>query len=136
LRVGDLDLPAGELEPVVHEPRTVHRLDRGADRRAVPSDALAQAIQSISIRRSSATFDGHTLAIEQVEVETLATEIQSGVQHCNGPPFVCRGRAEHRSAGGPPSWHSLPCARLGNWSQPTATVLACFGRSGAQAICD
>src|SRR5439155_26125314 len=99
LRVGDLDLPDGELEAVVHEPRTFHRLDRGADRRAVPSDALAQAIQSISIRRSSATFDCRTLAVEQVEVETLATEIQSGVQHCNGPPFVCRGRAEHRSAG-------------------------------------
>jgi hypothetical protein len=41
LRVGDLDLPAGELEPVVHEAGAVHRLDRGADRCAVPSDALA-----------------------------------------------------------------------------------------------
>jgi hypothetical protein len=40
----------------------------------MPSDALAQAMQSISIRRSSATFDRRTLAIEQVEVETLATE--------------------------------------------------------------
>jgi hypothetical protein len=54
----------------------------------VPSDALAQAMQSISIRRSSAAFDCRTLAIEQVEVETLATEIQSGVKHCVGPPFV------------------------------------------------
>ena len=75
---------------------------------AVPNDALAQAAQSISIRRSGATFDCRTLAVEQVEVETLATEIQSGVQHCNGPPFVYRGRAEHCSAGGPSSWHSLP----------------------------
>jgi hypothetical protein len=108
LRVGDLDLPAGELEPVVHEARAVHRLDRRTDGRAVPKDTVAQAAQAISIRRSSATFDGRTLAIEQVEVETLVTEIQSGVQHCNGPPFVSRGRAEHRSAGGPFSWHSLP----------------------------
>jgi hypothetical protein len=34
-----------------------------------------------------------------------------------------------------PSTPSLPCAPFGNWSQPTATVLACFGRTGAQSIC-
>jgi hypothetical protein len=44
-------------------------------------------------------------------VESAGAEIQTGVQHCNGPPFVYRGRAEHRSAGGPSSWHSLPCRR-------------------------
>jgi hypothetical protein len=43
LRVGDLDLPALKLEPIVHETRTVHRLDRGADRRAVTSEPLAQS---------------------------------------------------------------------------------------------
>jgi hypothetical protein len=43
LRVGDLDLPARELEPVVHEARAVHRLDRGADRRAVTLEPLTQA---------------------------------------------------------------------------------------------
>jgi hypothetical protein len=31
LRIGDLDLPAGQLEPVVHEARAVHRLYRGAE---------------------------------------------------------------------------------------------------------
>jgi hypothetical protein len=108
LRVGDLDLPAGELEPVVHETGAVHRLDRGADRLAVTIETGRQRVQAIGIRRRSANLDRRTLAIEQVEVETLATEIQSGVQHCNGPPFVYRGRAEHRSAGGPSSWHSLP----------------------------
>jgi hypothetical protein len=41
LCISDLDLPTGELEPVVHEPCPVHRLDRGADRRAARSDALA-----------------------------------------------------------------------------------------------
>jgi hypothetical protein len=106
LRVGDLHPPTVKLEPVVHEARAVHRLDRGADGRATPSDALAQALQSISIRRRSATLDRRTLVVEQVEVETLAAEIQSGVQHCNGPPFVFRGRTEHCSAGGPSSWHS------------------------------
>jgi hypothetical protein len=40
----------------------------------VPSDPLAQLLQSISVRRRSAALDGYTLAIEQVKVETLATE--------------------------------------------------------------
>jgi hypothetical protein len=34
-----------------------------------------------------------------------------------------------------PSTPSLPCARRGHWSQRTATVLACFGSSGAGSIC-
>jgi len=42
-----------------------------------------------------------------MEVETLATEIQTGEQRCAGPLFVSRGRAEHDSAGGPSSWPSL-----------------------------
>ena len=40
LRIGDLDLPARELELVVNETRAVHRLDRRADRRAVTIHAL------------------------------------------------------------------------------------------------
>ena len=50
LRVGDLDLPACELEPVVDEARTVHRLDRGADRRAVATEPLAQATELVRVR--------------------------------------------------------------------------------------
>jgi hypothetical protein len=134
LCVRDLDPPASELEPVVHEARTVHRLDRRPHRRAVRSDALAQVLQSISIRRRGTDVERRTLAIEQVEVETLATEIQPGVQHCNGPPFVYRGRAEHHSAGGPSSWHSLP-SPIGNLPQPVATNLACVGGFGGRWIC-
>ena len=81
LRIGDLDLPARQLEPVVHETRAVHRLDRGADRFAVTIESRRQRVQAISIRRRGAILDRHTLAIEQMEVETLATEIQTGVQH-------------------------------------------------------
>src|SRR5690242_1208917 len=92
----------------MHEAGTVHRLDRGADRLAVTSDALAQVLQPISVGRRSAALDRLALSVEQVEVETLATEIQTGVQHRNGPPFVYQGRAEHHCAGGPSSWHSLP----------------------------
>jgi hypothetical protein len=74
LRVGDLDLPTVKLEPVVCEAGAVHRFDRGAHRGAVPSHALTQVLQSISIRRRSANLDCRSLAIEQVEVETLAAE--------------------------------------------------------------
>ena len=81
LRVGDLDLPAVELEPVVHEPGAVHRLDRRPDRLAVTLEPLRQAAQSVGVGRRCADLDRRTLSVEQVEVETLATEIQTGVQH-------------------------------------------------------
>jgi hypothetical protein len=87
LRIGDLDLPPGELEPVVHEAGAVHRLDRGADRFAVMVESRRQRVQAISIRRRGANLDGRALAIEQLGVETLATEIQPGLQHRGGPPL-------------------------------------------------
>ena len=58
----------------------VVRLDRGPDRLAVASEPLAQAAQTISIRRCRADLDRDSVSVEQVEVETLATEIQTGVQ--------------------------------------------------------
>jgi hypothetical protein len=69
LRVGDLDLPSVELERVVHEPRAVHRFDRGADRFAVASKTLAQSVQAASIRCDT-RIDGRTLVIELVVVRT------------------------------------------------------------------
>ena len=51
LRVGDLDLPTVQLEPIVHEAGAVHRLDRRSDWLAVESDAFAQVLQSISVGR-------------------------------------------------------------------------------------
>jgi hypothetical protein len=87
LRVRDLDLPAGQLEPVVHEPRPVHRLDRRADWSAVTSQTLAQTTQAARVRRRAANLDRRALPVKQVEVETLATEIQTGVQHRSGPPL-------------------------------------------------
>ena len=71
LRVGDLDLPTGQLEPVVHEAGAVHRLDRRADRRAVTLEPLRQAAQPICVRRRRANLDGRALTVKQVEVETL-----------------------------------------------------------------
>jgi hypothetical protein len=51
LRVCDLDLPAHQLESVVHEPRAVHRLDRGADRLAAAIKPLVQAAKPVGVRR-------------------------------------------------------------------------------------
>jgi hypothetical protein len=50
VRVRDLDLPAGELELVVHEASTVHRLDRRTDRRPITVEPLRQAMQTVGIR--------------------------------------------------------------------------------------
>jgi hypothetical protein len=87
LRIGDLDLPTRELEPVVHEAGAVHRLDRGADRSAVTREPLTQSTQTIGVRRRRTDVDRRTLSVKQVKVETLATEIQTGVQHRSGPPL-------------------------------------------------
>jgi hypothetical protein len=53
----------------------------------VSPESLAQATQSVGIRRCCADLDGRTLSVEQMEVETLATEIQTGVEHGVGPPL-------------------------------------------------
>jgi hypothetical protein len=51
LRVGDLNLPTVKLEPIVHEPGAVHRLDRCSNRLAVVREAFAQASKSVCVRR-------------------------------------------------------------------------------------
>jgi len=81
LCIGDLDLPTGRLELVVHEARPVHRLDRRADRLAVTVEPSHQSVQATGIRRRRTDFDRRTLGVEQMKVEALATEIQTGVQH-------------------------------------------------------
>jgi hypothetical protein len=106
--IGDRHIPAGLLELVVDKTSAVHRLDRRDDRLVEAADASGQAAQTVSVGRRGADLDLLAQLIEQAEVETLAAEIQSRVQHRVVPPFVSRGRAEHDSAGGPPSSHSLP----------------------------
>jgi hypothetical protein len=65
----------------VHEPRAVHRLDRRANRRGVTVEPLPQTAKTVDVGRRHADLDRRALTVEQVEVETLATEIQTGVQH-------------------------------------------------------
>jgi hypothetical protein len=50
-------------------------------------ESSRQAEQTVGIRRRGTNLDGRTLTIKQMEVETLAAEIQTGVQHRNGPPL-------------------------------------------------
>jgi hypothetical protein len=53
-------------------------------------EALGQSAKTINVRRRRAHVDRRALTVEQVKVETLATEIQTGVQHRSGPPFCVR----------------------------------------------
>jgi hypothetical protein len=53
----------------------------------MPIESSRQPEQTIGIRRRSTNLDGRSLTVKQMEVETLATEIQTGVQHRNGPPL-------------------------------------------------
>ena len=54
LRVCDLDLPAVQLELVVHEARAVHRLDRRPQRLPVAAEALGQRAQTVGVGRCRA----------------------------------------------------------------------------------
>jgi hypothetical protein len=53
----------------------------------VTGEPLAQPAQAVSIRRRGTDVDRLAITVEQVEVETLPTEIQTGVQHRNTPPL-------------------------------------------------
>jgi Transposase DDE domain len=48
---------------------------------------LVDRVPPVRVGRRGADLDRLTLTVEQVKVETLATEIQSGVQHRSGPPL-------------------------------------------------
>src|SRR6266550_3727024 len=85
----------------------VHRFDRRLHGLSETSEPSGKAAKTVGVRWRGASLDRPARLIEQTEIETLATEIQSRVQHCVGPPFVFRGRAEHYSAGGPSSSHSF-----------------------------
>ena len=110
LGVSDLDRPALLLEGVVDDPRASHRLDHGADRLAVDLlDAASEPSKRVDVGRYGELVQMLSLIGEQTHVELLATQIQSSVQHVNGPPrgwFSMTSGACHR--GGPPSWQSEP----------------------------
>jgi hypothetical protein len=47
----------------------------------VAIEPFGQSAQTIGIRRGRTDFDHRALTVEQMKVETLAAEIQTGVQH-------------------------------------------------------
>src|SRR5215211_7397828 len=63
--------------------------------------------QPVSVGRYRSTLEQLPTSEAGVEVESLAAQIQSDVQHCVGLPSSRRGRAEHHSAGGPSSCDSV-----------------------------
>ena len=107
LRVRDPHIPASQLKLVVHEPRARHRLDRRQHRLAML--ALDPCTKCASPSRSGGHAPSPTRSPsdgERVPIETLATEIQSDVQHpwaslVDDPPESLR------RAGGPSSSDSL-----------------------------
>ena len=106
LRAGDLDLPAAALQRVMHEPRPIHRLDHRPDRdRAVtrtrPGARTRTRRQHRAVSRRPRR-DRHPR--RPGSIQPLAAEIQSSVQHQDGPPSALAPTGTRRSvppAGGP-----------------------------------
>jgi hypothetical protein len=73
------------VQRVAHEPRPGHRLDHPAHA-ALRPDALNQPPQAVGVRRRGEPPDHAAIVADQADIQALATEIQSSVQHENGPP--------------------------------------------------
>jgi len=83
-----------------------HRLDHRQHRLPRIAQSSNQATQAVAIGRSLSTPVTRPVLQQHIEVNTLAAQVQSDVQHRPGPPFVSRGRVEFPSTGGPSSSHS------------------------------
>src|SRR5581483_7308418 len=118
-RVGDLDLPPVTLELVMHKPRPGHRLDRRANPPRMTIEPPHQPRQTVRIRRRGRLLDQLTALIEHTHIEPTTTQIQTNMQHEDGPPWTrspmntperateeallhriyrCRRRGKHRAA--------------------------------------
>jgi hypothetical protein len=108
LRAGDLDHPALLLERVVDEAGAGHRLDHRADRLSVDlRDPAGEPSQRVDVGRDGELVEMRSLLGEQADVELLATEIESSVQHVSGPPWCSFSvNTASVSPGGPSSWQS------------------------------
>ena len=107
LRISDQNLPAKPLQRVVNEAGARHRLDHPAHRLAMLPDMTHKTTQAISVRRRGELLDQLPMLREQANIKTLATQIQSSMQHyvrASSGSFSVTNGACHR--GGPPSSHS------------------------------
>jgi hypothetical protein len=84
--VGDLDLPARQLQLVMHEPGAVHRLDRRMDRAAEPADPVGQHRQPGAVRRGRGHRQSCARLVHHVNIQPRSTQVQPHVHHDNRPP--------------------------------------------------
>jgi hypothetical protein len=80
-RVGDLDVPAVELELVVDEAGPVHRLDDRAHRLAVAGNPGDELAEPEDLGRCRGHLDRPAFLVEDVHIKPLARQVESGVQH-------------------------------------------------------
>jgi hypothetical protein len=107
------------FEAVVHEPRAGHRLDHPADRPLAAADAAREADEAVAVRRRRELLDDLAARRQRADVDFAATQIQTSVQHENGPRR-CSLLDDTLSVAArrPPSWQSKPKAMA--WSRPLA----------------
>jgi hypothetical protein len=86
LGIGDQHIPARELEAVVDEAGTVHRLDGRSHRPAFGGDPPDERAQRTGIGRDRRHQRSRAVIAQHMHVEPLSRQVQSGVQHRVGPP--------------------------------------------------
>jgi hypothetical protein len=80
-RVGDLDVPAAQLELVVDEAGAGHRLDRRGHRLAELPDPGGQRSQAARVRRRGGHQHRRTHLGHDMHIQTSSAQIQPNVQH-------------------------------------------------------
>ena len=86
LGVGDLHLPARQLQLVVHEPGPVHRLDRRVHPAAEPADPVGQHRQPAPVRHRRGHRQRCSRLVHHVNIKSCSTQVQPDVHHHNRPP--------------------------------------------------
>src|SRR5205085_9613197 len=120
----------------MHELCAVHRLDRRTDRLAMPIESSRQAEQTVGVRRRRTDVERFAFTVEQVEVKALAAEIQTGVQHRNGPPLdSSQSTSWSLSLGRPFFMAFLTIAIGGKRQQPFASSYAAFAATPSASGC-
>jgi hypothetical protein len=80
-RICNSDVPAPPLKGVVDEPRASHGLYGRGHLLAVAQDAIGEGAQGVRVWVNGRHLDRPTILVEQVHIEPLARQVQSGVQH-------------------------------------------------------
>ena len=99
LRVGDLDLPARQLQLVVHEPGAVHRLDRRVHRPAeLRPDPPGQRGQTTRLGQRRGHHQRRPRLVHHMHIQPRSTQVQPDVHHDNRPPSDNALPAQHQQA--------------------------------------